>query len=403
MPAGAFAERGADLELVGIQKRFPGFTAIENLDLTIPAGSFFALLGPSGCGKTTTLRLVAGLEEPTAGRILIGGADVTGQKPHQRPVNTVFQSYALFPHMSIIENVAFGLRRRRIPDPSGKAHEALRLVELDHLAQRKPQQLSGGQQQRVALARAIVNRPALLLLDEPLGALDLKLRRQMQLELKSIQEEVGLTFLHVTHDQEEAMTMADTVAVMNKGRIEQLGAPEQLYELPKTAFVANFLGQSNLFTGQVAGTTSEAISVDINGQPIIVALPRAHRHTGDVTIGVRPEKVSLHLDKPVTDAARNLVGPGRVIDVSFSGVSTQYLVAVPGVGTMVVFAQNMAFGPVAQEGTEVWLSWNIEHGFGLEDDPADVNAEAPKFPADTDTRSIAAQKRDALISELEEG
>ncbi|HAN25576.1 MAG TPA: spermidine/putrescine ABC transporter ATP-binding protein, partial [Microbacterium ginsengisoli] len=210
MAATSFGEAGADLELVGIRKEFPGFTAIEELDLTIPAGSFFALLGPSGCGKTTTLRLVAGLEDPSAGRILIGGADVTAVKPHKRPVNTVFQSYALFPHMTVLENVAFGLRRRRVSDALAKAHEALRLVELDHVAERKPSQLSGGQQQRVALARAVVNRPALLLLDEPLGALDLKLRRQMQLELKSIQAEVGLTFLHVTHDQEEAMTMADT-------------------------------------------------------------------------------------------------------------------------------------------------------------------------------------------------
>ncbi|MGO4689304.1 ABC transporter ATP-binding protein [Glaciibacter sp. 2TAF33] len=398
MAAGAFADRGADLELVGIQKRFPGFTAIENLDLTIPAGSFFALLGPSGCGKTTTLRLVAGLEDPTRGRILIGGTDVTAQKPYQRPVNTVFQSYALFPHMTVLENVAFGLRRRKIGDPVAKAHEALRLVELDHLASRRPLQLSGGQQQRVALARAIVNRPALLLLDEPLGALDLKLRRQMQLELKTIQEEVGLTFLHVTHDQEEAMTMADTVAVMNKGRIEQMGAPEQLYELPRTAFVANFLGQSNLFSGTVSGTTSEAISVDVAGTRVSVPVSRAQRHAGTVTIGVRPEKLTLHRDAPVEDSGRNRMGPGRIIDVSFSGVSTQYLVAVPGVGTLVVFAQNMAFGPVAQDGDEVWVSWDVAHGFGLEDEPD----QAPRFAADTDTRNIAAQKRDVLLAELEE-
>ena len=267
MASRAFAESGADLELVGITKRFPGFTAIERLDLTIPAGSFFALLGPSGCGKTTTLRLVAGLEDPTEGSVLIGGKDVTRLKPYERPVNTVFQSYALFPHMSVLENVAFGLRRRKLADPVGKAHEALQLVELDHLAGRKPAQLSGGQQQRVALARAIVNRPALLLLDEPLGALDLKLRRQMQLELKSIQNEVGLTFLHVTHDQEEAMTMADTVAVMNEGRIEQLGAPEDLYELPKTSFVANFLGQSNLFGGTVAATTAQTASPSTSAAP----------------------------------------------------------------------------------------------------------------------------------------
>ncbi|MFF2275059.1 ABC transporter ATP-binding protein [Agromyces sp. NPDC058126] len=393
-----FAERGADLELVGIQKRFPGFTAIEELNLTIPAGSFFALLGPSGCGKTTTLRLVAGLEEPTQGRILIGGTDVTSTKAHQRPVNTVFQSYALFPHMSILENVGFGLKRRRIADAEARAHEALRLVELDHLAQRRPAQLSGGQQQRVALARAIVNRPALLLLDEPLGALDLKLRRQMQLELKSIQEEVGLTFLHVTHDQEEAMTMADTVAVMNKGAIEQMGAPEELYELPRTAFVANFLGQSNLFTGAVVGTTDTAITVDVQGTPVIVPTARAARHQGEITVGVRPEKVALHREAPAASSERNLIGPGRVIDVSFSGVSTQYLVAVPGIGTLTVFAQNVGFGPVAAEGAEVWISWEIEHGFGLEDEPG----EGGRFPSDTDTRSIAAQRRDALVAELEE-
>ncbi|SIO18182.1 ABC transporter ATP-binding protein [Agromyces cerinus] len=393
-----FAERGADLELVGIQKRFPGFTAIEELDLTIPAGSFFALLGPSGCGKTTTLRLVAGLEEPTSGRILIGGRDVTGTKAHERPVNTVFQSYALFPHMSVLENVAFGLKRRRIGDALGRAHEALRLVELDHLAQRRPAQLSGGQQQRVALARAIVNRPALLLLDEPLGALDLKLRRQMQLELKTIQEEVGLTFLHVTHDQEEAMTMADTVAVMNKGAIEQMGAPAELYELPRTSFVANFLGQSNLFTGDVAGSTDAAISVDIAGARVTVPAARAQRHTGRVTVGVRPEKVTLLREAPAASSDHNVLGPGRVIDVSFSGVSTQYIVAIPGVGTVTVFAQNTGSGPVVGEGVEVWVSWPVEHGFGLDD----VAEPAARFAADADTTSIAAQRREELVAELEE-
>ena len=397
--ATSFAEAGADLELVGITKRFPGFTAIEHLDLTIPAGSFFALLGPSGCGKTTTLRLIAGLEDPTAGRILIGGKDVTTTKSYRRPVNTVFQSYALFPHMSIIENVAFGLKRRRIGDAEARAHEALRLVELDHLAQRRPAQLSGGQQQRVALARAIVNRPALLLLDEPLGALDLKLRRQMQLELKTIQEEVGLTFLHVTHDQEEALPMADTVAVMNKGAIEQMGAPAQLYELPRTVFVANFLGQSNLFTGRVAGATDTAIAVDVQGTSLVVPTARAARHQGQVTIGVRPEKVALHRDAPTESSSRNILGPGHVIDVSFSGVSTQYIVSITGIGTVTVFAQNVGIGPIASEGDEVWISWDIEHGFGLEDDPAD----AGKFPADDDTHSIAVQRREALVAELEEG
>ncbi|WP_230671359.1 ABC transporter ATP-binding protein [Rathayibacter sp. Leaf248] len=392
MATGTFAESGADLQLVGISKQYPGFTAIDSLDLTIPAGSFFALLGPSGCGKTTTLRLVAGLEEPSAGRILIGGEDVTATKTYQRPVNTVFQSYALFPHMSILENVAFGLKRRRIDDPVGKAHEALRLVELDHLAQRRPASLSGGQQQRVALARAVVNRPALLLLDEPLGALDLKLRRQMQLELKSIQEEVGLTFLHVTHDQEEAMTMADTVAVMNKGRIEQMGAPEELYELPRTAFVANFLGQSNLFTGEVVGSTDRALTVEAGGHRITVPAARSARTSGEVTIGIRPEKLLLLTEAPGDLPDRNVLGPGVVVDVSFSGVSTQYTLQIPGLGPVVVFAQNMVFGPVVGEGAQVWVSWSTEHGFGLADEPGSV----PRFDADDSTRAIALQKRGLL-------
>ncbi|UTX52330.1 ABC transporter ATP-binding protein [Leucobacter aridicollis] len=383
----SFAESGADLELVGIQKRFPGFTAIENLDLTIPAGSFFALLGPSGCGKTTTLRLVAGLEEPSEGQIRIGGTDVTALKPHKRPVNTVFQSYALFPHMSILENVAFGLRRRRIGDPVGKAHEALRLVELDHVADRKPAQLSGGQQQRVALARAVVNRPALLLLDEPLGALDLKLRRQMQHELKEIQQEVGLTFLHVTHDQEEAMTMADTVAVMNKGRIEQMGAPEVLYELPKTVFVANFLGQSNLFVVQVTAESGDAIHASLNGDRITVPLARTERTTGTITVGVRPEKIRLHSSAPTESAGVNVIGPGRITDVSFSGVSTQYTVEAPEFGQVQVFAQNVEAGPAARLGDEVWLSWLVEHTFGLADDETDTGSITAEFS----TQAIAAQ------------
>lgn len=398
MARGAFAEAGADLRLDGIKKRFPGFTAIEQLDLTIPAGSFFALLGPSGCGKTTTLRLVAGLEEPTEGRILIGGQDVTRTKPFQRPVNTVFQSYALFPHMTILENVAFGLRRRRIGDPVAKAHEALRLVELDHLAARRPAQLSGGQQQRVALARAIVNRPALLLLDEPLGALDLKLRRQMQLELKSIQLEVGLTFVHVTHDQEEAMTMADTVAVMNKGRIEQMGSPEILYELPATVFVANFLGQSNLFAGPVQELGGDTLGVDVAGERIQVPRSRAQRTSGHVTVGVRPEKLTLHATPDTIPSGANRLGPGRVTDVSFSGVSTQYLVDVPGVGTVVVFAQNMTSGPVASLGGDVWVAWEAAHTFVLADQPPADG----RFADDTDTMAMAAQARERTLSELEE-
>src|SRR5262245_42089273 len=244
-----------DLKLVALSKSFGDFTAVHSLDLTIEAGSFFALLGPSGCGKTTTLRMIAGLEAPTSGRILIGEQDITDTKAYQRNVNTVFQSYALFPHMSVLENVMFGLKRKGDKNAKSKAYDALELVQLGQVAARRPTQLSGGMQQRVALARALVNRPDVLLLDEPLGALDLKLRRQMQIELKRIQQEVGLTFIHVTHDQEEAMTMADRIAVMNAGRMEQLGDPATLYEQPRSTFVANFLGQSNLLRASVTGGT----------------------------------------------------------------------------------------------------------------------------------------------------
>jgi spermidine/putrescine transport system ATP-binding protein len=367
--AGPLSSSGADLDLVGVRKEFPGFTALENLDLHIPAGQFFALLGPSGCGKTTTLRIVAGLETPTTGRVLIGGQDVTDTKPHERPVNTVFQSYALFPHMTVLENVAFGLRQRKIDDPVGKAQVALELVELGHLAQRRPQQLSGGQQQRVALARALVNRPSLLLLDEPLGALDLKLRRQMQIELKAIQMEVGLTFLHVTHDQEEAMDMADTVAVMNKGHIEQMGAPELLYDRPKTAFVAKFLGQSNIFVGDVAESSENSISINVGGNKISVDKARAEKHTGKIAIGVRPEKVAFHESKPEAESGRVLLGPGEILDIRFTGVSNQYLIEIPNIGEVTVFAQNVGKSPVVELGAQVWVSWKIEHSFGLADLP----------------------------------
>lgn len=364
-----FVARGQDLELRNIRKEFPGFVAIEKLDLKVPAGEFFALLGPSGCGKTTTLRLVAGLESPTIGQIFIGNTDVTETKPHERPVNTVFQSYALFPHMTILENVAFGLRQRKVDDPLTKAKEALNMVQLAHLAERKPQQLSGGQQQRVALARALVNRPSLLLLDEPLGALDLKLRREMQTELKAIQMEVGLTFLHVTHDQEEAMDMADTVAVMNLGRIEQMGAPEELYDRPKTVFVSKFLGQSNLLVGEVGSSSANSISIDVAGNKISVPKHRAEKHDGKITIGFRPEKATFHTKKPSTNSNENLIGPGEIIDIRFTGVSNQYLIDVPSIGEITVFAQNMGQSPIFELGQQVWISWSVEHSFGLADLP----------------------------------
>lgn len=369
------------LELMSVTKSFGSFLAVDDLDLTIPAGSFFALLGPSGCGKTTTLRMVAGLEHPTSGTVCIGGRDVTGDRAHRRPVNTVFQSYALFPHLTIADNVAFGLRRRRERDVDVKVKEALDLVELGHLGERKPTQLSGGQAQRVALARAIVNRPELLLLDEPLGALDLKLRRQMQLELKRIQTEVGLTFVHVTHDQEEAMTMADTVAVMNKGKIEQMGPPEELYSRPHTAFVANFLGQSNLAPGQVVGREGDLLLVTVGGATVKVPVDRAVATTGSVLVGVRPEKIGLLIEGQEPSPNHNVVGPGIVTDVSFTGVSTQYQVEVEHLGTFGVFSQNLLGGATVTLGTTVRLAWSQEFTFGLDGDQdaaegaADLDAE----------------------------
>jgi len=368
---------GRDLELVSVTKRFGDFTAVDDLSLTMPSGSFFALLGPSGCGKTTMLRIIAGLESPSAGRVFIGGEDITATRAHQRPVNTVFQSYALFPHLDVIENVAFGLRRRREKHVVERAMAALDLVELRHLAGRKPAQLSGGQQQRVALARALVNNPAVLLLDEPLGALDLKLRRQMQVELKRIQNEVGLTFVHVTHDQEEAMTMADTVAVMNAGRIEQMGAPQELYDLPRTPFVANFLGRSNLLAGTVTDEHGGLLGVDVAGTRVQVPADRAVARSGAVLVGVRPEKVILlGADDPAPPGATAL-GPGTVADVSFAGVSTEYLVDVPGAGRMSVFAQNLT-GLSATPGGTVRLAWSPQHAFALVDDgaPDDGTGEA---------------------------
>jgi spermidine/putrescine transport system ATP-binding protein len=361
-----FREAQGDLVLEHVTKSFTAFTAVDDLSLTVPRGAFFALLGPSGCGKTTTLRMVAGLEHPTKGVIRIGSTDLTGSRPYERPVNTVFQSYALFPHLTVRDNVAFGPKRRGVKDALAQADRTLELVQLTHLAGRKPAQLSGGQQQRVAVARALVNHPEVLLLDEPLGALDLKLRREMQVELKRIQTEVGLTFVHVTHDQEEAMTMADTVAVMNKGQIEQMGAPEVLYDLPRTQFVANFLGQSNLMPGQVVDSGGSDIVVSAAEHKLRVRRSRLAEGEGELIFGVRPEKARLHDTDPGTSAAGACLGPGTLLDVSFSGVATQYLVDVPGAGRWAVYEQNLDLERISNRpGDQVWISWDPGHAFGV--------------------------------------
>ena len=362
--ADASTSAKGDLKLVNLTKSFGDFTAVDDLTLTIPEGSFFALLGPSGCGKTTTLRMIAGLEDPTSGKISIGSTDITDKRPYQRPVNTVFQNYALFPHLTIFENIAFGLRRRGIKDVKEQVDKVLNLVELPHLADRKPTQLSGGQQQRIAVARAIVNRPALLLLDEPLGALDLKLRRQMQIELKWIQTEVGLTFVHVTHDQEEAMTMADTIAVMNEGRIEQMGSPAELYDNPKTAFVANFLGQSNLIQGTIVDSDGDYHVVDLYGQKAKVLKSRTHSKSNSVLYAIRPEKLRIDLDGKARPG--NVFSGGRIVDVSYIGVSTQYQVEMPWKQEIMVFEQNDDGIPPLDKGGEVTLSWEPDFAFALD-------------------------------------
>ena len=348
----------ADVRLEGLTKRFDDVVAVDGISLSVPRGSFFALLGPSGCGKTTTLRMVGGFEEPSAGAIYLGDKDVVGLPPYKRDVNTVFQNYALFPHLSIFENVAFGMRRKgvRKQDIAGRVREILRLVDLEGMEKRKPRQLSGGQQQRIALARALVNKPRVLLLDEPLGALDLKLRRQMQLELKAIQHDVGITFIHVTHDQEEAMTMADSIAVMNKGHVEQLGPPNELYERPQTAFVAGFLGVSNLLPGTAAGPTKVAV----DGGPVIEVHPEAlNGRTGRVAVGIRPEKIRIGSDQANTLS-------GKVFESAYVGVSTQYVVDTPA-GRVTVYVQNLEPGSaVARPGDQITVGFDPEATFVVE-------------------------------------
>ena len=326
----------ADVRIENVTKRFDDVVAVDDLSLEIENGRFYALLGPSGCGKTTTLRMIGGFEEPTSGVIYLGDRAVTGLPPHKRDVNTVFQSYALFPHLTIFENVAFGLRRKGVKggDLRGRVEEMLRIVGLEGYGSRKPRQLSGGQQQRVALARALVNRPRVLLLDEPLGALDLKLRKEMQLELKRIQHDMGITFVHVTHDQEEAMTMADFIVVMDRGRIEQLGGPAELYERPRTAFVAGFLGVSNLLPGAVEGRDA----VRLDGGTVLRVSPEAlNGHSGPVAVGIRPEKLVVGAAGAEPRGRNSLAG--EIVERAYVGVSTQYLVRTP-VGELTVYVQG---------------------------------------------------------------
>jgi spermidine/putrescine transport system ATP-binding protein len=367
-----------DVKLVDVVKMFGEAVAVDHIDLEVVDGEFFSLLGPSGCGKTTTLRMIGGFEAPTSGLIELQGQDVTWLPPYQRNVNTVFQNYALFPHLTIFENVAFGLRRKGVKDDEVKSRvaEMLRLVELSGFDARKPTQISGGQAQRVALARALINKPAVLLLDEPLGALDLKLRKQMQVELKRIQQEVGITFIYVTHDQEEAMTMSDRIAVMNRGRYEQLGEPEALYERPTTRFVAGFLGVSNLLPGAVEAGDGAYAAVRLADDTRVKA-PRAL--VGDreaVSVGVRPEKIRLHETGVEPPTGHNHL-TGVVRDASYLGVSTQYQIEARGGATITVYEQNVERATKAElwaPGEAVQLTWSPDHTFVVADEMSAATA-----------------------------
>jgi spermidine/putrescine ABC transporter ATP-binding subunit len=369
-PAGQGADVPA-IELVGVVKEFQArgevVVAVRGLDLTIREGEFFSLLGPSGCGKTTTMRMIAGFEEPTRGGIRLHGADVTGIPPNKRDVNMVFQSYALFPHMTVFENVAFGLRRKKAAkeEITRRVGEMLEIVDLGGRGERRPRELSGGQQQRVALARALVNRPRALLLDEPLGALDLKLRQAMQVELKRIQREVGITFVYVTHDQGEALTMSDRIAVMNDGAIEHLGTPREIYEHPKTRFVAGFIGTSNLLSGTVArvGAGQAVIEVSPEERIIVPVHDPGLAPGATLELTVRPEKIQLSTTRP---ADQGCVLRGSVTEVVYLGTSTNFSVSTTTGADIVVFQQNSAAaGEAVDRGGNVWLSWQPEHSYPI--------------------------------------
>lgn len=356
-----------DVRLQNVVKQFGGWTAVDNISLTIKGGEFFSLLGPSGCGKSTTLSMIGGFESPTSGAIYLDGEDVSVQPAYRRDVNTVFQSYALFPHLDIFENVAFGLRRKGVAkaELTRRVNEILELVDLTKFVKRKPVQLSGGQAQRVALARALVNKPKLLLLDEPLAALDLKLRKQMQLELKRIQAEVGITFLFVTHDQEEAMSMSDRLAVMSHGRIEQVGTPAEVYDHPETEFVASFLGASNLLPGTVVerGQSLSIVRLE-EGDVVRIQSKTLENISGNkIKIGVRPEKFQISTKAEMEPNGWNVIEAKVGLSV-YLGVSRQYMMESKSQRPLSVYAQNAGQhdGDIA-EGDTVRLSWNPAHTF----------------------------------------
>jgi spermidine/putrescine transport system ATP-binding protein len=354
---GAGAEGDVVVGIDHVTKRFGGFLAVDDADFGIRRGEFFSMLGPSGCGKTTTLRMIAGFEQPTSGKIRLEGKDVSRVPPYKRQVNTVFQQYALFPHMTVRENIAFGLKAKRVAKAAigPRVDEMLDVVRLGELANRKPAQMSGGQQQRVALARALVNYPSALLLDEPLGALDLKLRQAMQLELKRIQREVGITFVFVTHDQEEALTMSDRIAVMSDGRVEQIGTPEEIYHQPASVFVAGFIGVANLLPTRVDGFDGEFATTRLAGDHFVPAPPAPGLDRGaPATLMVRPERLRVQVDPP----AAGLVGiPVTVADLVFQGPVVRFGLRAADGAPVVAHVGPEQELPLLRPGDPVWVCW----------------------------------------------
>jgi spermidine/putrescine transport system ATP-binding protein len=353
------ASRSVAVALSGVTKRFGEFVAVDDLSLDIYEGEFFSLLGPSGCGKTTTLRMIAGFEEPTGGSISVAGEQVQGVPPYRRPVNTVFQSYAIFPHLNVFDNVAFGLRRSGVKgeELNTRVTEACEMVQLSGFEKRKPTMLSGGQQQRVALARALVNRPKVLLLDEPLGALDLKLRKELQLELRTLQHEVGITFVYVTHDQEEALTMSDRIAVMNEGKVQQIADPTTLYELPKNSFVANFIGQINVFSGVVESVSGDRVTLRTSREMRIEAYSQEEAGVevgAEAQAAVRPEKIRF-------GGAGDNASTAEIRQIVYLGVSTQYIAELPGGEKLVLYQQNAQDAENPGVGEEVPVSWDARN------------------------------------------
>jgi spermidine/putrescine transport system ATP-binding protein len=350
------------VELRQVTKRFGSFIAVDYVSLDVRAGEFLTLLGPSGCGKTTILRMISGFEQPTTGRVLLEGQDVTELPPYRRDVNQVFQSYALFPHLNVLDNVCFGLRMKKVPrdEMRRRAARAVELVSLQGFERRKPHQLSGGQRQRVALARAIVNEPKVLLLDEPLSALDAKLRREMQIELKRLQKQLGITFVFVTHDQEEALTMSDRIAVVNHGRIEQLGDAAEIYHRPRTAFAANFIGQANVFDASVVSREDQTARVSMNGKlELTVLAASVPPGVTNVLLSIRPEKASLQKRQPTSDTTNCFVA--HVTEEIFMGATNQLALQTDsGLALTVVVANEGASREAFHQGDRVWVQLHPE-------------------------------------------